>query len=85
MRSRIRPYLGYGIGIDMCYHVRPYLGYGVDMRFLTMFGTWHWYLIVCMKIPSIHSIPSGSTSSLRVDQRNDKYRQASSGIEGCRS
>ncbi|KHG20315.1 hypothetical protein F383_25318 [Gossypium arboreum] len=32
MKSRIRPYLGYGIGIDTCYHVRPYLGYGVDMR-----------------------------------------------------
>ncbi|KHF98330.1 N-acetylglucosamine-1-phosphotransferase subunit gamma [Gossypium arboreum] len=34
------------------------------------FGTWRWHLIVCMIIPSILSIPNGSTGSSRVCQRN---------------
>ncbi|KHG02875.1 hypothetical protein F383_25431 [Gossypium arboreum] len=33
MRSRIRPYLGYGTGIGICYHVIPCLGHGIEMRF----------------------------------------------------
>ncbi|KHG00784.1 hypothetical protein F383_21600 [Gossypium arboreum] len=40
----------------------------------TTFGTWHWHLIVCMIFPSILSIPSGSTGSPRICQRNNKVR-----------
>ncbi|KHG30468.1 hypothetical protein F383_13114 [Gossypium arboreum] len=46
-----------------------------------MSGTWQWHFIVCMIILNILSIPSGSTGSPRICQRNDVYRQASSGIK----
>ncbi|KHG23170.1 Dynamin-like protein ARC5 [Gossypium arboreum] len=66
MRIRIRPYLGYGI--DLRFHVRPCLGHSIG-------------ILLCMVIPSAPSIPSGSTGSPRIYQRNDEYRQAISGIK----
>ncbi|KHG08658.1 Protease precursor [Gossypium arboreum] len=41
----------------------------------TIFGIWHWHPTMCMRVPEYPLV-------FQVVQR---YRQASSGIEGCRS
>ncbi|KHG18338.1 hypothetical protein F383_21035 [Gossypium arboreum] len=95
MRSCIRPYLGYGIDMRFCVRpplghsvkmrlrIRPYLGYGFDVKSLVKqclgYGIG---ILLCMVIPSVPSIPSGSIGSPKICQGNDEYRQASSRIKG---
>ncbi|KAA3461833.1 UvrABC system C [Gossypium australe] len=74
-RSRIRPYLGHGLGTELRSRIRPYLGYGISIENKNRISPYLGY-----GIDNQYEIPYKTISG--IWHRHLKYYQASSRIHG---